>query len=913
MDISRWRIRRNIGAQNSPNPERAAERSSGPASFQGAYSHRIQYRWFYHRLISAVPPGLKMAPCGLLLLAFAAVTTIAQENQQAACRCSVPESFAAAQGKKLGFITVRVKAQLNTAASRLEWVLQEFPRDDQISIADAGLREKIRNQIAALESQRPACGFGGNCRFDEILNGQNNDVDLSVVLPPELEEAPADPNQTFECSLCVLYRPASVAPSQPFRVEIHVKTAMGATLTQKTCAMLGQAPAQANRSGAARALAVKLAFAAEDIQNAKKDPQISSDEDARRRVTEELLAVADRAFDIAAANRMIDADGKALIACPTDPAAQQVAQNVIVAIRDVYDLNRRDSGVSWGRFGVAVFPCNIDSVCSSAPQTAGCDNLCGDSQQPAWIILISGLQIVRSVSVKAAPDEIDRQFTRTATGRSLYRKRKEAEAELNEKFRDRFSAKPGHIVTIQDVGSDERLMLDEIKEFKGLRSRPYLPPASTRKPDFTTNTNLIYEVLRKLPADRAIGLKGGGGYSPEEKFTANIGLDEQNMLRLGEQAALDFARGPETQRAQLTLSRQFAETGRAGFRLKSVSVNAQYFRDNDQRLGNLTAEEIAAREAGSQAKYTFGYDSFSAQDRANAEFVSDDRKRTHWTMLGDVALEYRDVNIPASDRLLTITGLDRILLPAARTQITNLALSITAGVTRDFRRSGRAGLGLIALSLNTRLQRGMNVFGGDYDYGKAWLSARGEVFFGRLTAQDFFLRYTQGIGRGSDRTPVFELFRLGGPQNLRGVEEGELIGRRLSFGQAEFGVSALSLWHFIRGRRAAQSQPQADNAASNNSGEERQTGGGFDFSNVYLKTFFDHARITDPTSFSSAPGAARSFLDRRANGAGFAFELRNLPAGAGGQRLNLSIGYARSPQSRLHRSGTMFTAVTFNF
>jgi hypothetical protein len=268
--------------------------------------------------------------------------------------------------------------------------------------------------------------------------------------------------------------------------------------------------------------------------------------------------------------------------------------------------------------------------------------------------------------------------------------------------------------------------------------------------------------------------------------------------------------------------------------------------------------------------------------------------------------------------LLTITGLDRRLLPATRTQITNLALSITTGVTHDFRRPGRAGLGLIALLFSARLQRGISLFGADYKYGKALLSARSEVFFGRLTPRDFFLRYTHGLGRGTSRTPVFELFRLGGPQNLRGIEEGELIGRRLSFGQAEFGVSAGSLWQFLHGRRAAQSSPQAgaSNASSNNSGssgEEKSAGSGVDFSNVYLKTFFDHARITDPTSFVSIPSGAPSMLDRRANGYGFAVELRGLPAGDGGQQLNLSIGYGRSPQSRLHNSGTMFTAVTFNF
>lgn len=875
----------------------------------------------------------------LLLLTIGAVTIVAQDNQPPACRCPVPKSFADAQGKKLGTIAVRVKAQLNQATSGLEWVLVEYPEEAAINIANECLKERIKKQVAALKEQHPVCGFGGDCRFNEELDRKNNDLDL-INLPPELERPPADPNQTFDCTLCLLYKDVNFCPPKSIPVEIHVKTAKGATLAGGLCTTLGQAPSHNNRSSAAQAIPVKLAFAPEDLQNAKKDRQITDDEAARQRVTEELLRVSDRAFEIAKEKKMLDADGKTLLGCPGDKATQDTTQSVVIALRDIYDLNSRHSGVSWGKFVAQISLCRGKMVCpgEAAPQQRSplCDNLCGDSQQPAWIILISGLQIVRSVSIRVAPDKIDKQFTRTATGRSLYRKRKEKQTELINRFRGKLSARPGHIITNDEVECDESKichgaddcraadrneLCSEIKEFKGLSSRPYIPLTSTRKPDFTTDANLIYEVLRKLPPERAIGLKGGGSFSPEEKFTANVGLDEQNMLLLDEQVTFDFARGPETQKLRFTLSHPFAETGRAGWRLKTVSANVQYFRDNDQRLGNLTAEEIAARETGSTARVSFGYDSFSAKNYFDAQFLAEKRPRTHWTMLSDVTLEYRDVNIPESDRLITITGLDKSQLPSARTQVTNLALAARVGMTRDFWRPNRAGLGLIALSLDTRVQRGVGLFGADYEYSKAWLSAHGEVFFGRLTAQDFFLRYTRGAGRCTSKTPVFELFRLGGPQSVRGIEEGELIGRRLTFGQAEFGISALSLWQFIRGNREAKSQPRAGagNASSDNSGDvDEPPADGVDFSNVYLKTLFDHARISDPTSFNPAPRGAPPnpapfLLDRRANGYGFAVELRNLPAGGGGQGLNLSIGYAHSPQSRLHRSGTIFTAVTFNF
>jgi hypothetical protein len=59
QDIGRRRNHRGIGAQTSSIPERATDRSFGPAPFQVADSHCIRYRGGLHRLIFAAPPGRK--------------------------------------------------------------------------------------------------------------------------------------------------------------------------------------------------------------------------------------------------------------------------------------------------------------------------------------------------------------------------------------------------------------------------------------------------------------------------------------------------------------------------------------------------------------------------------------------------------------------------------------------------------------------------------------------------------------------------------------------------------------------------------------------------------------------------------------------------------------------------------------
>src|SRR5262245_17442255 len=56
-DISRWRNHRDVGPRNIPALKGRQTRCFGPAPFQGANSNCIRYRWFLHRLISAVPPG----------------------------------------------------------------------------------------------------------------------------------------------------------------------------------------------------------------------------------------------------------------------------------------------------------------------------------------------------------------------------------------------------------------------------------------------------------------------------------------------------------------------------------------------------------------------------------------------------------------------------------------------------------------------------------------------------------------------------------------------------------------------------------------------------------------------------------------------------------------------------------------
>ena len=83
--------------------------------------------------------------------------------------------------------------------------------------------------------------------------------------------------------------------------------------------------------------------------------------------------------------------------------------------------------------------------------------------------------------------------------------------------------------------------------------------------------------------------------------------------------------------------------------------------------------------------------------------------------------------------------------------------------------------------------------------------------------------------------------------------------------------------------------------------------GGIDLANTYVKTFYDRGRLFDTTSLGRILNPAHGV-----KGYGIAAELRGL-AIIQNKRANLTIGYARSPDSLLHRRGIIVTGLSLDF
>lgn len=868
---------------------------------------------------------------------------------QAGCTCP-------GVGVALGTVRVNVRAQ--KSGNTLFWVLSNFPgtnNESDLQIADSSLLQRLKVALAenAANGAAEQFGFSDAADFNLIatLNDQFASADTTFFAAPALNVAPTSETDTRVSFLCVCGKgsatptPSPLTPKQ-YRVFVVLKTA-AATATENQTSARPILQAEATVAN----LPVRLFYTQQDLRNAASDP--SARAKPKDRVKAELTVVAQRLMTLARDNGLLDAGGK-LITTPTDDpnavptnellpdrrTAFVVARDALIpAFKQSYDLSDESprsplkSEVKWPGLNVIVGPC-LPEACAGGPAEP-CNQLCGQPPQPTFVLAVTGLQIVRHVALKVQPDVLDQKFADQQVGHEFNEMRRTVAKKLNLEYKNKFVAQPGHVVTWEQIERDRQLLCPPaaakckaVENFLRISSPAKRTSTSnlaqnlaanvSNEPepnDFNDDSALIYEVERKRKTPGALSISAGGQFSPADSFLGTVGLKEYNLLgltklSLGERASLDFARGDQVQKVRFQLSRPFASPDRAGFRVKDVNVAVNYIRDRNQRLSNLTPEEIEARELGSSAAVTFGYDSFKPEDYLllNCDLFKA-RKRTHVTLNGETSLGFRDLDIPESQRLLTLTGLNTTLLPQPSTQITPLALNLTFAVTHDARQIERAGLGHLNFALDTKLQRGLDWFGADYSYYKTAVTARTEIVFGALSPEDFFLRYTHGLGQSSERTPVTEMFRLGGLSNVRGIEEGEFIGRRLSFGQAEFGVNALSLWHLLRQTKAPELNQTPCSASAGT--EAARSPLPFDPANLYLKTFFDFARISDPTSFMGA-GMLPRRLHQFAHGYGIALELRHLGNDLTAP-LSFTFGYARSPQSVLHRSGTLFTGVSYSF
>ena len=777
----------------------------------------------------------------------------------------------------------------------LGWAFKELPGEGQIFVCD-----QVRQKILAV--------LRGTTLVSGTLTVQNGvsleqhlmftlDVDVQIVPPAWLGTAPqpADAGTERPAVFCVTVNDPAACAAPPAATAL-IEIATGNIDPAATTSAPGVHVFDANASS----VPIKLFYSDEDLAAARKDSSVTDDTQAHARVREELMKVAEAVRAEAFRSGGLDAEGKPVFNGPSDPRYQQSFNNFIPAVNRLYNLNEDVFAVEWAK----VTP---DSQCRACgPGAAG---------PVVWVWSLKGLRLVEAVNIEVVEESWETKEAQGETIAAKLRKRRQAAYDkLDATVRPDFAVKPGHIASRPELGSltqgdvvgtgDLHKVETEVEAVEKVKSGPLVTPSRPATPGAPEGRNLIYAVRRKKKPELTLAFQVSGSYSKEDGATGRVGVEEINLLRLNETIGLSAQAGGEVQRYRFSFTRPFKSSGKPGFELKDFSVDAKVFKDEDKRLGNLTTEEIEAREVGSSANLSFGYDSVGAADRANVDCLTgpDRPPRTRYGFLANVGLNYRDVNIREDDKLLAITGVGRDLLPRERTQATTASLGVQALLSHDFRRPGAAGLGLLVLRFDETAQKGFQLFGADYEYWKTQTVGSASLTFGFSSFRDMFVAYRHGHERSSEGTPLFELPLLGGPTSVRGLEEGEFIGQSVTYDQFELGVNIASVYNLLarKGRlKDTNFCPFSPDSAP---------AGPFDPRNLYVKGFFDHGRLSDSPVAPASGGALR-----RANGYGFAVELRDMMADASGRRVNLSIGYGRSPHSRLHRSGMMFTGVTFEF
>jgi len=492
---------------------------------------------------------------------------------------------------------------------------------------------------------------------------------------------------------------------------------------------------------------------------------------------------------------------------------------------------------------------------------------------------VSGLELIDDVQIKVTP-------AADATGNQTPNDRdKEIADLLNKTYKPRLLAQPGQIPTTDILDKDTRQL--------------YLVRNVSAVPKYTFEDGVLtYEVERRREIVN-LTLTGAGSYSPEYALNGSIAVTGDNLLHRNELLSLSLTGGNALQQGKFSFSiprETPKERRRVPIIFAGFGLNASYLYDSDQRLGNPPLTQLSNRESQISTRLSFEYDSFSDRDFVEqAEAINEKRKRLHHLVTTDLGFDLQNSNLKSNGEVPLVPPLDgRVAYPS---------LNVRYFATYDMHRAGkRSGIGEIDFLLTASGQKGVTTFGADFDYRQYEISGGAQMFFGFTSTSNLFLRYQRGVGASSKGTPLFKQLRLGGSLNVRGLEEGEFIGNSYAYDRTELGVALLPLLRTVRqlfpGNKKSD-RPASEGAAPNI--------GGIDLANTYVKVYYDRGRIFDTNSLGKILNPAHGV-----KGYGIAAELRGI-AFIMNKRANLTIGYARSPDSLLHRRGVIVTGLSLDF
>jgi len=380
-----------------------------------------------------------------------------------------------------------------------------------------------------------------------------------------------------------------------------------------------------------------------------------------------------------------------------------------------------------------------------------------------------------------------------------------------------------------------------------------------------------------------VNLSAGAGYSVEDKATGKVDFqggnligqlfNHRDMLDPKETENLTYSGGNEVQKANanwgLNWTHISPNTAQSTY---SLQLSGDFLQDHNQRFGNETGPVLRDHEIGWGPSFTWSWTSAQV------------------TKSGDAAAHLFGLNADAglTQRWFRVSpAAGNLVPPNAKGDLTAFSIKVTPGY--HYIPVKPIHLGGVEVTADSHFLQGLPA--GGYVFTQLLAAVQATMYFGSSHPRDFFLRFRKGMGTSNGTAPLPELFRLGGTDNTRGVEQGEQVGRVIAFEQSEAGISARLIVSWFQ-------KPTHSDLAPKSSP--------IDLTKIFVKTFYDRGRV----------GATGSFADlgafsHGARGYGVAVEIQTLAAG--NKRISLSLGYARSPDSVLHPHGVPITSATVDF
>ena len=362
-------------------------------------------------------------------------------------------------------------------------------------------------------------------------------------------------------------------------------------------------------------------------------------------------------------------------------------------------------------------------------------------------------------------------------------------------------------------------------------------------------------------APRTVRIDSSLHYTPEQNLTGELTGSSNNLFLRGDAAELSVDGGDGTRDASLSYDWPWGPRDDSGIAKNTAEAGAAYTFDHDVLMG-----QAAAAHAAEEIESLYLRDSVRLAASARAELKFRLTAGAEKASLNSAAPLF--ATAPGGQGILAAAGFQGDLAPVPA--------------------EDKTAHGWLARHTEAHvLAEGKQVWESrDRSYHTAYFDADVEVFSGAAEARNVYGQIAVGAGLASRETPAHALFRLGGDARLRGLEEGELVGRNYAFARLELGAGLGYLMDAFgpktAGTAAAPSPP------------------------IFILGFAEAGRIDGTEAFVDS-GSRRTAA--QSLGGGIRAPVQT-PGGNGPMSVNL--GYAWSRQSIKH-SGRTFTSVGLSF